>query len=59
VAVIQFSEACHIRPDDTTANNALGAVLLASDGFPSDPASEHRAQRATRLFGAHYNLGMP
>jgi tetratricopeptide (TPR) repeat protein/mono/diheme cytochrome c family protein len=57
-AVLQFTEAVRIRPDDPIANNALGAVLLS--GGRIDGAILHlnaALKGRPDYFDAHYNLG--
>ena len=54
----QFAQAVRIRPEDATANNALGAALLAA-GRPDQSIPYLSAALTARpnYFDAHYNLG--
>ena len=54
----EYKAALQIRPQDATANNALGAVLIAQ-GRPDQAMTYLRAatQSSANYFDARYNLG--
>jgi len=58
-AVLQFTQAVRIRPEEPAANNALGGVLLAA-GQVTEAIPYLNAALTARpdYFDAHYNLGI-
>ena len=58
-AEAQFAQAVRIRPEEPAANNALGAILLAT-GRVAEAVPYLNAALAARpdYFDAHYNLGI-
>ena len=57
-AVEQFGEAVRLQPDDPTANNALGGMLLASGRVDEAIVHLNTALKGRPdYFDAHYNLG--
>jgi Flp pilus assembly protein TadD/mono/diheme cytochrome c family protein len=57
-AVSEFAAAVRLRPQDATANNALGAALVAA-GHPDQAANYLKTALKSQpdYFDAHYNLG--